>query len=378
MEKGNGADCGLTVLVLQGGGALGAYQGGVYEALAASDCVPHWIAGTSIGAINAALIAGNAPEHRVERLKTFWDRVSSELLVDPPVADGMVRRFFNETAAAQVAATGTPGFFRPRLLPPALSLPGSPEAISLYDTAPLRATLLELVDFDRINHARGTRLSVGAVSVITGNLVYFDSRERTIGPEHIMASGALPPAFPPVTIDGEPYWDGGVVSNTPLQYVLDEAGQGDLTVFQVDLFSARGAMPISLADTQQREKDIRFSSRTRLNTDLNKRLQKLHGAAMRLAAKHPELANDPDLRTLLDGRHEGTIAIMHLINRSESFETQSKDYEFSRRTVSEHWAYGKGDTERSLEAKQWRERKPRPYAVVTYDLSGDLPRVVVD
>jgi NTE family protein len=237
---------------------------------------------------------------------------------------------------------------------------------------------LDRRDLDQGDHVPGTRLGIGAVDVITGNLICFASRERKIGPEHIMASGALPPAFPPVTIDGDAYWDGGVVSNTPLQYALDEGGHEDLTVFQVDLFSARAAMPMSLADTQQRKKDIRFSSRTRLNTDLNRQLQKLHGAAMRLAAKHPELANDPDLRTLLAGRREGSVAIVHLINRSESFETQSKDYEFSRRTVSEHWAYGRGDTERSLEAGQWRERKPHPYAVVTYDLSRDAPRVVVD
>jgi NTE family protein len=233
-----------VVLVLQGGGALGSYQAGVFEALAEAGHDPDWIAGISIGAVNAALIAGNPPERRARGCASSGNRRPR---ASPSLAfrGRLGRRVFNE-AAATVALTGIPGFFAPRLTPPWLALPGSPEAISLYDTAPLRQTLLDLVDFDLLNEGP-TRFSVGAVNVLTGNFAYFDNHDRLIEPEHIMASGALPPGFPPVMIDGEPYWDGGIVSNTPLQYVLDERNGRPLLVFQVDLFSARGLMPRTLA-----------------------------------------------------------------------------------------------------------------------------------
>jgi NTE family protein len=212
------------VLVLQGGGALGSYQGGVYEGLAEADFRPDWIAGISIGAINAAIIAGNAPENRLARLREFWETASATVPFTLPLPDSTVRTVFNEAAAAWTAAVGVAGFFRPRLPPAMFYPPGSPEALSYYDTAPLRATLERLVDFDRIN-AKEVRLSLGAVNVRSGQLVYFDNKHQTIGPEHVMASGALPPGFPPIEIEGEHYWDGGVVSNTPLQYVMQNEAQ---------------------------------------------------------------------------------------------------------------------------------------------------------
>ncbi len=354
-----------TALVLQGGGALGAYQAGVYQALAAAGTMPDWVAGISIGAINAALIAGNAPERRLERLHAFWDLVSARLAAPAPWADGPLRSWFNEASAGFTAMAGVPGFFEPRVPPPPLAMPGSMGAISWYDTAPLRATLERLVDFDRIN-ARTMRFSVGAVHVTTGNFVYFDNHSHTIGPEHVMASGALPPGFPAVVIEGEPYWDGGIVSNTPLQYVLDNHS-GDACVFQVDLFSARGAMPRNLGEVTMREKDIRFSSRTRLNTDMLQETARLRAAARRLAAKLPKsLADDPDLALLTRG-DEGAISVMHLINRSEAYETASKDYEFSRETVTGHWASGRADAEQSLADPRWLTRKHRP-GITTYDL----------
>lgn len=361
------------VLVLQGGGALGAYQAGVLEALDTAAYHPQWVAGISIGAINAALIAGNPPERRVQRLREFWDRASSQVTLTSPFTEGWGRRLFSEAAAGLVAMTGIPGFFTPRLTPPWLALPGSAEAISLYDTAPLRKTLVELVDFDLLNNGP-VRFSVGAVNVLSGNFVYFDNRERLIEPEHIMASGALPPGFPPVMIDGEPYWDGGLVSNTPLQYVLDErgaeAGGEPLLVFQVDLFSARGMMPRTLAESTQREKDIRFSSRTRLNTDMQKRIEQLEAAATRLAGKLPtDLQEDPDVQLLTAHSCEGSVTIMHLINRSENYETQCKDYEFSRMTVDGHWADGKRDVERSFASPRWKQRQRPERGIVTLDLA---------
>lgn len=362
-----------TVLVLQGGGALGAYQAGVYEALAEADARPDWVAGISIGAINAAIIAGNAPGDRVANLRRFWHGVSRELpwRLDEPT--GFARRTFNEISAQWVATLGIPGFFSPRFPPPMPEWPNDLDRLSYYDTSPLRATLLELVDFERLNRA-GTRFSVGAVNMLNGNFTYFDNTERTIGPEHIMASGALPPGFPPVKIDGEWYWDGGLVSNTPLQYVLDTRLPCEMTVYQVDLFSSRGMVPRTMADIAQREKDIRFSSRTRLNTDQSKQLQKMRAAAMRLARKLPdEFADDPDLARLLGCRPAGAVAVMHLINRSEDYETNSKDYEFSRMTVEEHWAAGRADALHSLAHPDWTGRRLRPDEIITFDLAAPEP-----
>lgn len=362
-----------NVLVLQGGGALGSYQAGVYEALAECGTIPNWVAGISIGAINAAIIAGNPPERRVERLRAFWDTASSRVTLPSPSRDGEARRWFNEFSAAVVAATGIPGFFHPRVIPPGVFWPDEPQSLSYYDTAPLKKTLLELVDFDLINDPKGLRLSVGAVNVLTGNFVYFDNRERTIGPEHIMASGALPPGFPPVFIDGEPYWDGGIVSNTPLQYVLDTTPCGGLTIFQVDLFSARGRMPVTMPDALQREKDIRFSSRTRLNTDLNKHLEELRDAARRLMAKMPpELCADPDAQFLAQLPTHGGVSVMHLINRSEMSESHSKDYEFSRYTIDEHWQTGHRDAHHSLHDHRWKGRERGVGGINTFDLTSEL------
>lgn len=361
------------VLVLQGGGALGAYQAGVYEALAQADALPDWIAGISIGAINAAIIAGNAPADRVKALCTFWRRISSELLYRVDERIGFARRAFNEGAAQWAATFGVPGFFNPRFPMPLPDWPADLARLSYYDTTPLRATLLELVDFERLNAAE-MRFSVGAVNMLNGNFTYFDNTERTIGPEHIMASGALPPGFPPVEIDGEWYWDGGLVSNTPLQYVLDNRPSSEMTIYQVDLFSSRGIVPRTMSDVAQREKDIRFSSRTRLSTDQSKRLQQMCAAAKRFASRLPEeLRDDPDLAKLLDCRPAGAVAVMHLINRPEDYESNSKDYEFSRMTVEEHWATGLADASHSLAHPDWTGRRLKPDEIVTFDLAGADP-----
>jgi NTE family protein len=362
-----------TVLVLQGGGALGAYQGGAYEALAENGYAPEWIAGVSIGAINAALIAGNPPERRIERLRRFWDLVSGNLLVHPLATDTTSRKIFNEMSAALVAATGVPGFFEPRFPPALLNPHGSPAAISLYDTEPLRATLCELVDFDYLNSG-AVRIGVGAVQVRTGNLKYFDSAEQTIHPDHIMASGALPPGFPPVLIDGEPYWDGGLVSNTPLQYVLDGGTpRQDMCIFQVDLFSARGPMPEMLFDITQREKDIRYSSRTRLNTDTFREMQTMRRAIRRLGTRLPdEFKGSLDWHVLSELGCDAAITIVHLIHRRAVYATQSNDYEFSRFTVDEHWRHGRDDVERTLSHPTWKDRTRPTDGVTVLDLTKEL------
>lgn len=332
-----------TALVLQGGGALGSYQGGVYQAFSKAGVEPDWVAGISIGAVNAAIIAGNPPEQRASRLEEFWRRVTSSVLPAPPLPGGPGRTVFNEWSAAWGAAFGVPGLFAPRLPGPLFYPSGSPEALSFYDTAPLRRTLEELVDFDRIN-ACETRLSVGAVNIRTGNFIYFDNTERRIGPEHVMASGALPPGLPPVKIDGEYYWDGGLVSNTPLEYVLDRQGRQDLVVYQVDLFSARGRMPQTLLEATEREKDIRYSSRTRLNTDANLKIRSAKLALRELIAALPaELADHANVRLLSDLARENDVTVVQLIYRRKPHEGGSKDFEFSRQTMLDHWQAGMAD-----------------------------------
>ena len=366
-------------LVLQGGGALGAYQAGVYEALHAHGIAPDWVAGVSIGAINAAIIAGNPPDQRVAKLREFWEGVSSQLLAPAlPAGYGLeAREFFNEASAAWVSMFGVPGFFNPRVPAAPFYPPGTPAALSYYDTAPLRKTLERLVDFERINTTcpeGNVRLSVGAVNITSGNFAYFDSADakhaKPLGPQHIMASGALPPGFAPVEIDGEFYWDGGLVSNTPLQYVIDQPAADDMLVFQVDLFSARGSMPRNLREVAERAKDIQFASRTRFNTDLVATQQRLSSAAQKLAAKlPPEFAKDPDLAQLLNAGSAAAVTIVHLIHRSKHYATQSKDYEFSRATVREHWAAGRADVETSLANPRWAERCRSQVGINVLDLT---------
>ena len=363
-------DC---ILVLQGGGALGAYQAGVFESLAGVYREPNWVAGISIGAINAALIAGNPASVRVARLREFWDLVSSALPAPLISADPFAREGLNEASANQVMWFGVPGFFRPRFPPAPFQSRGSLQAISYYDTTPLRETLERLVDFDRIN-AGPLRLSVGAVNVRSGNFAYFDSAKQRIDARHVMASGALPPGFAPVEIDGEHYWDGGLVSNTPLQHVLDQPGKRRRVVFQVDLFAAKGALPTTLAEVTEREKDIRFSSRTRLNTTNELDRQVIGQAAKRLRAKLPPAwRDDPDLQALSRLRCESAVDVVHLIYRSKHYESQSKDYEFSRLSMREHWEAGRADMAHTLHDPRWLERERSAAGVHVFDLTSDSP-----
>ncbi len=359
-----------AVLVLQGGGALGAYQGGVFEELARIGVEPKWVAGVSIGAINAALIAGNAPEHRLERLRAFWDLVSSTpASMQAPFFDGQ-RAAFNQWSAVWAATFGVPGFYRPRVPPPVLAPDGTPGALSVYDASELRATLERLVDFDRINDGP-TRFSVGAVDVATGNSKWFDSKDKgRIGPEHVMASGALPPAFAPVVIGDAAYWDGGILSNTPLQYVLDHREDRPMLVVQVDLFPARGALPINLNAVLQRHKDILYSSRSRYTTEKIAEMQRLRGALRRLIDRLPaSLRGDADLKALQASLAEPHVDIVHLIYRSTPDESDAKDYEFSRPSMREHWAAGVADMRRTQENPALLSKSRLEGDVTVYDLA---------
>jgi NTE family protein len=366
--------CGKVALVLQGGGALGAYQAGAYATLAEGGYEPDWIAGISIGAINGAIIAGNAPERRVEQLRAFWERITDGVAARPCAGGDAWRGLFNEWSAFASLASGVPGFYRLRMPSPWLHPWGTDGALSLYETSPLRATLEELVDFDRLN-AGHPRLSVGAANIRKGNSVYFDTHERRLGPEHIMASAALPPGFPPIEIEGEHYWDGGVVSNTPLQDLVDAEHDTGVLVFQVDLFSAPGSMPRNLLDVCERYKDILYSSRTRINTDAARGAQGLRCAIARLLRKLPEsLQDDEDVRfigsTCASHAH---MSVVHLIHREKNYEMQSKDYEFSRVSMEEHWQAGVHDTLRTLRHEQLWLSPPADLAGVrVFDITRDF------
>ncbi|QXX74776.1 patatin-like phospholipase family protein [Methylovirgula sp. HY1] len=345
--------CDQVALVLQGGGALGAYQAGVYQALHEADIEPDWVTGVSIGAINAAIIAGNPRDKRLERLRTFWERIT-ERHVWPFTPDGDIfRRARNATSAMMTMTLGQPGFFKPHDLNPWFSLAGARSATSFYDSVPLANTLKELVDFSLINEG-DVRFAVGAVNVLSGNFVYFDNRDDTIGPEHVMASGALPPALPMVKIGTDYFWDGGIVSNTPLQHVLDQNECLNTLIFQVDLFSARGESPRDMHDVLGRHKDIMYSSRTRYNTDVYRRLREWKMQTYEALAKVPDELLSDDERQLRDELADlPEITILHLIYQQKAYEGHAKDYDFSGISMREHWQSGYDDTKHTLAHKAW-------------------------
>jgi NTE family protein len=347
--------CDNIALVLQGGGALGAYQAGIYQALHEAGLLPDTVAGVSIGSINGAIIAGNPPECRVQRLRDFWEGITARPVTLFPLDGDAARKATNAWSALLTTTLGQPGFFKPNALSPLVSPRGSKTATAFYDTAPLRATLMELVDFDLLNSGV-VRYAAGAVNVQSGNFAYFDTTEVQILPEHVMASGALPPAFPAVQIGTDQYWDGGLVSNTPLQHVLDNAACHHMLVFQVDLFSARGVLPRDMDDVMARQKDIQYSSRTRLVTDYFRERHDRDLLAKRLLAKIPDDQLDADERKLkaqLACMPEATI--LELIYQQAAYETQAKDYEFSAASMREHWNSGYLDTRRTLRHRDWLE-----------------------
>src|SRR3984893_7124825 len=367
-----------VALVLQGGGALGAYQAGVYEALAEAGIHPDWVAGVSIGAINGALIAGNPPETRVDKLRAFWEGVTTNPHLDwtaqflASLAEGdAARQILNQTSALSALIAGAPGFFGLRFPPPLFRPAGSIHATSFYDTGGLATTLERLIDFERINSGV-TRLSVGAVNVRTGNFVYFDTATHTIEPRHIMASGALPPGFPAVEIEGEHYWDGGLVSNTPLQWLVESRPHRDTLTFQVDLWSARGEMPRTLAEVSTRQKEIQYSSRTRAGTDSFEYVQRLRRAMADLFEKLPEdLRNGHEAQLLRSAADHKVYNIVHLIYRARNYEGHSKDYDFSHASMREHWRAGYHDAIRTLRHPEVLERPTNHEGVFTFDLSND-------
>ena len=357
-------------LVLQGGGALGSYQAGVYEALAASEYLPDWVAGISVGAINAAIIAGNAPEHRMQSLRSFWEAITAPTILWPPAPAGLTTEWQHRASALSALMFGQRGFFTPR---PPQDWFSSDKCVSYYETSVLKRTLERLVDFDRINDTKDMRLSVGAVNVRTGHFAYFDSEEITIRPEHIMASGALPPGFPPVEIDGEQYWDGGLLSNTPLQYMIDYYPRRSRLVFQVDLFPAHGCVPTNLDEVHEREKDIRYSSRTMMSTNNLREKHDVRHAINELHKLLPaDLANTEQAKRLYEHGCVTQMEIVQLIYRPIEPQGALKDFEFSRSTMEARWQQGFSDARSNLHASPWLAPMPRDLGVRVFDVIHDI------
>ncbi|MCW3476132.1 patatin-like phospholipase family protein [Limobrevibacterium gyesilva] len=361
-------NCDHVALVLQGGGALGAYQAGVYQALHEAGLEPDWVAGVSIGGINSAIIAGNPPERRLERLREFWEMITTQSVSLFTLDGDDARRARNGWSALLTTLRGQPGFFDVNMPGPWLSPRGSKQATSFYNTAPLRETLLRLVDFDLINSGQ-TRFACGAVNVANGNFYYFDNATNEIVPEHVMASGALPPALPMVRVGTDCFWDGGLVSNTPLSHLVENIGCDNVLVFQVDLFSARGSIPRDMHDVLARQKDIRYSSRTRLTTDMYMRMHKMRLQIRQLLARIPEAelsADDRVQKQILADLPE--IAILHLIYQQADYESQAKDYEFSAASMRDHWDSGYRDTRRTLRHKDWLRMPAPDEGIVVHDV----------
>jgi NTE family protein len=375
----------VVALVLQGGGALGAYQAGVFQGLDEAGIAPSWISGVSIGAINSAIIAGNPPEQRVSRLRDFWETVC-RAHHQPPLAElmhgwveqlgGDTRKLFNAFEALRVMLLGQCGFFVPRVPPAWLAMRLPPQEVGLYDTSQLKTTLESLVDFDRVN-AGETRVTVSAVNVRTGNFDYFDNTaghwKGRLRAEHFMASGALPPGFPPIEIDGEYYWDGALVSNTPLLKVLQAWPRPDTLAFQVDLWSAKGVLPTTIWDAEERRKDIVHSSRTRAITDLLEREQQLRRLIRELLNRIPDeqRCNDASCKEAHLWATDRRVNVVQLVYREKEWDGLAKDYEFGVLTMRDHWASGLDDVRRSLAHKHWLDLPPAGRDFVTHDVHRD-------
>lgn len=370
-----------VALVLQGGGALGAYQGGVYEQLDEGGIAPSWIAGISIGAFNAAIIAGNTPDRRVAALREFWETISQPFAMPatptlghvpfPQLAD-QARAWLETFDAWRALTEGQRGFYQPRSWfgsNPFLAT--GPAQSSFYDTSPMLETLERLVDFDLLNDG-DVRVSVGAVDVGSGELVYFDNQRMRLDARHFLASGALPPGFPAVEIDGRFYWDGGLVSNTPLAYVLDQDPRCDSLVFQVDLWRGQGALPETMFDVFEREKEIRYASRTRRVTEAEGRERHFRRLLRELLEEMPEKLREtnPWCQHAAQLAEDARTSVIQLTYNDRAEIGHFKDYQFGDAAMREHWAAGSTDAARALAHPEWLQLPDGNATFVTHNASA--------
>jgi NTE family protein len=368
------------VLVLQGGGALGAYQAGVYQALYEHNLTPDWVVGTSIGAITAAIIAGNPHEIRLCRLKEFWDTVAHPDFFDMRQVPDEGRKLNTWLATVEAFVRGVPGFFSPRPFNPfAMGLPVSPDEASFYDTSELAVTLRKLVDLDYLNSDSGIRLTVSATKVTTGELINFDTKHQELGIAHIMASGALPPGFPPIRIDGELYWDGGLYSNTPLNIVLNEDPSGDALCFMVDLWSATGPEPTTIYQVQTRQKDVAYASRSKQLINDYLQLHRLRCALREMHQKlPPEQSTAEDAKTLIDLGCDSTIHIVRLAYAGRDWQMASKDVNFSKGSIEWRWEQGYNDTMRAKQHEDWLSFERSKSGVIIHEVVPDKREIIID
>jgi NTE family protein len=344
----------MMALMLQGGGALGAYHIGAYQAMAEHRLHPDWVAGISIGAINAAIITGNRPEDRVERLTALWEAISWPDL-PTTMAPTPWHMLHNIASNAEALLFGQPNFFRPRPVNPYLVPRAAPQEVSFYDTTPILATLPRFADFSLIN-SRATRLSLGATNIATGELEFFDNYRQTIEPQHVLASGSLPPGFPATAVEEKLYWDGGCVSNTPLEAIIDEPGHPRLVVFVIDLWDAAGPPPHTINEVLWRAKQIQYASRIAHQIDAAATKVNLrHAVRLLKAAGAPEVASVPDQSVPPGGR----LDIVHIVYRPAADQIPNSDAEFSRSSIAERRAAGYRDVSAALIAEPWlRQEMP--------------------
>ncbi|MCG6551989.1 MAG: patatin-like phospholipase family protein [Candidatus Magnetominusculus sp. LBB02] len=357
-------------LACQGGGSLGAYHVGAYEAMAEDGYLPDIVSGISIGAFTAAIIAGNDPDVRLQKLNEFWDYISwpefeylSNCLKHFPDISTQLRKSHNTISSVQGFVFGQPHFFVPRIPPPQLALSGTTEATSCYDTDPLRDTLLKFVDFDRINENK-TRLILGATKVKDGTLVFFDSASAKITPEHVMASGSMPPGFPGVRIDGDLYWDGGCVSNAPLDGILEAEPKKSTLAFVVDLFNPKGKEPKNMDDVAIRQKEILFASRTSSHI---RRIIKNHNLSHSLSAILNGLSKSAESKSLIkelrllakshDIDYVADLDIVHIVYDAPPYEVPTMDCEFSKTSIEDRSEHGYADMKETLIECPWLAAK---------------------
>ena len=364
-----------VALVLQGGGALGAYQAGVYQALHEHGMTPDWVVGTSIGAINAAIIAGNPREVRIERLREFWDSVSHADLLDMQQVPDSTRQLATWLTTMDTFARGVPGFFSPRPFNPfAMGLPVPPEEASFYNTEELRTTLNKYVDFDFLNSKAGIRLTVSAVKVTCGTLTKFDTALQPLNADHVMASGALPPGFAPVRVDGDLYWDGGLYSNTPLEAVLNDEPRQDTLCMMVDLWHADGPEPTTLEAVQTRQKDVTFASRSQRHIDSYLKQHQLRRIAREFYERLPAAQRTAaDRKLLADLGAEATMHIVRLPYAGRDWNMASKDVNFSRGSIGWRWEQGYQDALRGIEVSKGCPFQTTDAGVVVHELPAMVP-----
>lgn len=359
--------------VFQGGGALGAYQVGAFRAIHERGYHPNFVAGVSIGSINSAIIAGNPRNKQLEKLADFWDTIAPKIWcdsIDHDVFDP-IHHLHNRMGALYSLFFGLDGFFKPRPIPPSIFSKNTPDQLSYYDTAELRSTLERLIDFDRIN-AKKVTLCLGAVNIVSGEMVFFNNQNMEITPDHVMASGALPPGLPAVKIGEDYFWDGGIYANTPLVTVLDALPEEDTLCFVVDCFSLKGRLPETMDELEERQKDIRYGSHSRRLTNVYTSRQNLQ-AAINFLGQHltPEAQADPEIQKLLALGHEKRFSVVHIIYHDTPFSHSFKDFNFIRSAINYRLETGYKNTVEVLAKPEWEKKSNKQLACSIYGVPSD-------